>query len=248
MQGYVNLKSSTTVTKAVSFGSLGSGPHVLQVRAYRGTATMDAFITPGAAPYYQPPVRSGIVRYEEDDAVVRYSGWPYLQMPQSWVIVNDVTYSSDGYCAQSSTVSQTVSLVFTGTWAGFGYLANTNTGQVEVSIDGVSQGTVDTYAASARPQSAYYNNLASSPHTLTLRLLSTRNPLSTGTYFNFDYFDAWDGTPMPKGQAEAPFAKTWNWTEEVSPVASTGRYFRDGTAMWSAFTGERVIYQALATS
>jgi len=138
--------------------------------------------------------------------------------------------------------------VFTGTWAGFGYVASTNTGQVEVSIDGVSQGTVDTYAASARPQSAYYNNLASSTHTLTLRLLSTRNPLSTGNNFDFDFFDTWDGTPLPRGQAEAPFAKTWNWTEDVSPVASTGRYFRDGTAMWSAFTGERVIYQALATS
>ncbi len=87
-----------------------------------------------------------------------------------------------------------------------------------------------------------------STHTLTLRILSTRNPLSTGYNFNFDYFDAWDGTPMPRGQAEAPFAKTWNWTEDVSPVASTGRYFRDGTAMWSAFTSDHVIYQALATS
>jgi hypothetical protein len=83
---------------------------------------------------------------------------------------------------------------------------------------------------------------------LTLRILSTHNPLSSGYYFNFDYFDAWDGTPMPRGQAEAPFAKTWNWTEDVSTVASNGRYFRDGTAMWLAFTGERVIYQALATS
>jgi hypothetical protein len=30
--------------------------------------------------------------------------------------------------------------------------------------------------------------------TLTLRILNTRNPLSSGYNFNFDYFDAWDGT------------------------------------------------------
>jgi hypothetical protein len=217
------------------------------VRAYRGTATVDAFITPGTPPYYQPPARSGIGRYEEDDAAVRYSGSPYLQMPQTWNAVND-NNSSDGYYAQSATTNQTVSLVFSGTWAGFGYVASTTTGQVDVSIDGVSRGTVDTYVASARPQSAYYSNLASGIHTITLRILSTRNPLSTGYNFNFDYFDVWDGTPLPRGQAEMPFATTWNWTEGVSTVASTGRYFRDGTAMWSAFTSDRVIYQALATS
>jgi len=181
--------------------------------------------------------------------VVRYNGSPYAQMPLAWSVVNDNNTVSDGYYAQSNTVSQTVSLVFTGTWAGLGYLANTNAGQVEVSIDGVSQGTVDTYAATARPQSAYYNNLASGPHTMTVRILSTRHPNSSGTYFNFDYLDVWDGTTIPSGQAETPFATTWNWARVNDySGASGGYYYRDGTAMWHAFTGNGVTYQAVAAS
>jgi hypothetical protein len=37
--------------------------------------------------------------------------------------------------------------------------------------------------------------------TLARHSLNTRNPLSSGYNFNFDYFDAWDSTPMPRGQS-----------------------------------------------
>jgi hypothetical protein len=45
------------------------------------------------------------------------------------------------------------------------------------------------------------HSLTAQTATLTLRILNTRNPLSSGYHFNFDYFDAWDGTPMPRGQS-----------------------------------------------
>jgi len=244
VQGRVSLWSATLETRAFSFGNLGGGPHVLQVRAYRGAATVDAFITPGIAPFYQVPVRTGVVRYEEDDSALSYDGVPYAKMPQAWATQPGSGYS-DGYAVSTNQAGLTVSLMFTGTWAGLGYLGNTASGQVEVFVDGVSQGVIDGYTPSDTPRSAYYGGLAPGTHTLSVRTLGTRNPSSTGSYFRFDYFDAWDGTAMPEGRFETPSAATNDWYGQTSSVASGGSYYRSGTAMWYAFTSDSVTYQAL---
>jgi RHS repeat-associated protein len=251
VQGYVNLRNSTTITRPFSFGSLNSGPHVLQVRAYRGTATVDAFSTPGSAPYYQPPTRSGIARYEEDDSTIRYGlNAPYLQMPQVWEAINDSNLGSDGYYLRTNSVGQTVTLPFTGTWLGFGYLATSNSGQVTITLDGVQLGVLDAYAPTNMQRSWYTAGLSSGVHTLTLKLSPVRNASSSGTYFNIDYFDQWDGALLPAGRSETPFATTWNWTDNASGIASGGRYYSAGSsnAMWHAFTSDAVTYQALTSN
>jgi len=248
MLGRVSIWNSTTTTRTYSFSGLGAGPHVLQIHQYRGRVTADAFVAPGAPPFYTPPAYTGIVRYEEDHAAIRYNGSTYEQMPQNWTVWNDSSLTSDGYGAYTDPAGQTVSMTFTGTWVGLGYVASTNCGKVEVLIDGVSRGEVDTYARSAKPQSAYYDGLAAGEHTIVVRTLGTRNPNSSGTRFHFDFFDVWDGTSLPSGKSETPFAMTWNWTDAADAVASGGQYYRDGTAVWYAFTGDSVMYQTLATS
>ena len=44
-RGLVSLVNPTTAVRTFAYADLGSGPHMLQVRAYRGRATVDAFIT-----------------------------------------------------------------------------------------------------------------------------------------------------------------------------------------------------------
>ncbi|CAG0979100.1 partial tRNA(Glu)-specific nuclease WapA, partial [Anaerolineae bacterium] len=251
VRGYINLKDSSSITRPVSFGNLGAGPHVLQVRAYRNTPTVDAFITPGSAPYYEPPTRSGVIRYEEDDPAIRYGlNAPYLQMPQVWEAINDGALASDGYYVRTNSVGQTVTLPFTGTWVGFGYIATSNSGQITLTLDGVQLGVLDAYAPTTMQRGWYTAGLSSGVHTLTLKLSPIRNAGSSGTYFNFDYFDQWDGSLLPAGRFETPFATTWNWTEYTSGIASGGSYYSAGSsnAMWHAFTSDAVTYQALTVN
>ena len=247
-RAFLTLKNSATITRVLSLNNLGAGPHVMQISAYRDSATVDAFITPGSVPYYQPLTRTGVIRYEEDDPMIRYgAGWPYTQRPSGWSVTKDASLASDGYYVSASAAGQTVTLVFTGTWLGLGYVATSDSGQISVTLDGASRGVVDAYARTNMPQSVYYNNLASGTHTLTLQLLSTKHPHSSGTNFRLDYFDVWDGTSIANGTFETPFATTWNWTQDTSyGGASNGDFYRDGTALWQAFTGSSITYQAIA--
>jgi uncharacterized membrane protein len=249
LQGRVSLWSSVPTTRTWSFANLGAGPHVLHIHAYRGSANADAFTTAVTGTIYQPPVLTGIVRYEEDHPAIRYNGNPYLLMPTAWTTMGyDAGNLSGGYGAFATVVSQTVSMSFTGTWVGFGYLAHTYGGQVEVLIDGAWRETVDTYGNIAQPRSAYYDNLTAGQHTITLHTLTTRHPNSYGSNFSFDYFDVWDGTSIPSGRTDTPFVLTQDWLNGSFASPADGSYYRNGTTLWHTFTGSSVTYQAPATT
>ena len=53
-QGLFDAKSIAAASHPLSFTNLGTGPHVLELRHYRGEATMDAFITPATGPATAP--------------------------------------------------------------------------------------------------------------------------------------------------------------------------------------------------
>ena len=127
----------------------------------------------------------------------------------------------------------------TGTWLGLGYIATSSSGQVTLTLDGVQLGVLDAYAPTTMQRGWYTRSLASGAHTLTLKL-SLRNASSTGNYFDFDYFDQWDGSLLPAGRLRH-IATTWNWTDNTSSIASGGRYYSAGSsnAMWHAFTAMR---------
>jgi large repetitive protein len=93
-QGYFNTYSSETGPRAFSFEGLGDGPHVMEVRKYRGNVTVDSFITPSTGEHYEMPVPGGIIRLEEDHPDLRYNGYPYRTMPQSWATQSSLNQSS----------------------------------------------------------------------------------------------------------------------------------------------------------
>ncbi len=180
-----------------SFSGLGNGAHVVQVAPYRGRALIDSFIAPGEAPFYTPPARSVIVRYEEDDPALRYNGVPFEAMPQSWATGSN-SYLSAGYGAWSRTANDTASLTFNGTWAQIGLMTSMYAGQAEIFIDGTSQGVVDTYSASLDQKSLTYGGLSAGTHTISIKVLGTHQANSGDHWIYLDSIDVWDGAAIAR--------------------------------------------------
>ncbi|NJM41953.1 MAG: hypothetical protein HC853_14945 [Anaerolineae bacterium] len=143
-RGIVDTFNATVTTKTFAFTGFGAGPHVLELRRYRGTIAIDRLIAPGAPPFYQPTTESGLVRYEEDHANWRFNNAPLAQTSSTWA-ESQRSNSSRGWDIASRTTNDQASIVFTGTWASLGLFGQSNTGQAEVILDGVSQGIIDTY-------------------------------------------------------------------------------------------------------
>ena len=113
-RGAFDLYSLTAGPRAFSFTGLGSGPHVLEIRQYRRAVTVDAFITPAIGPNYTPPAPAAIFRYEEDHPAMRYDGYPFRLVPQSWALhASGATWQrSGGNNMTSSTAGDVWSLAF----------------------------------------------------------------------------------------------------------------------------------------
>ena len=184
------------------------------------------FSAPGTPPFYQPPTLSGIVRYEEDHPVWRYNGAQLETAPTTWS-ESQRSNSSKGWDMASRTTGNWASMAFTGTWASLGLLGQTNLGQAEVFIDGVSQGIVDTYRRSVTQFSMVFAGLANTAHTLSVTVRGTRNAFSSDNWMRGHYLDVWDGTTMPDGafeETDARVQRSADWdaiTQAPSPAAAT---------------------------
>ena len=244
---------TTNFTRALSFGGLGAGPHVAMIWLTRGSyVSLDAFATPGGAPFYAPPARTGIVRYEEDDPALRYNSVVYSVTKQTWA---ETSYgmASDGYVRYSATASDTLSLAFSGTWASLGYVARANGGRAEIFIDGLSQGVVDTYGREDEARSVVFPGLSAGAHVISLTVLGARNAFagSPGNV-HFDHIDVWDGSPLADGVFDESSARVWysdGWSRTASASAEGGFYANSPNATgaaWVAFAGDSVRLAALA--
>jgi len=246
-KGFFDLYSATSITGSISFDGLGSGVHMMRVNSYRSHTTVDAFITPGTAPFYQPPSTDGMLRYEENHPAILYNGVTYNQTATSWTR-STVARLSGGAGARTTTVNDTISLTFDGQWVSPGFLATTTGGQAEIFIDGVSQGIIDTYSGTEDVITAVYSNLTPGNHTLSIVALSSRIYL--------DYIDVWGGTDMPAALFEAEIPRTQDspiyisddWGVGISANALQGTYLKNGTNSWFLFTGDNVTYLAMTNA
>ena len=143
----LDLYSTNPVTETYSFNGFGAGPHVFTLRDFLYDASVDAFTSPGAAPYFEEPVYTGIVRYEEYHPAIRYNGEDYFHRPRTWSAGTTGGTSGLGDIS-TSILSDTISITFDGRWVNLGFRASSNRGQAEVTIDGVSQGIIGLYAPS----------------------------------------------------------------------------------------------------
>ena len=86
-------------------------------------------------------------RYEEDWPAILYNGQPYTSTVTTWTRVNNSTVygASGGQVIWSGTVGDTVTFAFNGVKVGAGFMADRFGGKVEIFVDGVSRGVIDTY-------------------------------------------------------------------------------------------------------
>jgi uncharacterized membrane protein len=250
-QGYYDLADFTVHTRTISFDGLGGGPHVLTVRAFRGTATLDVFTVPATEPA-NPPTIGNFHRYEENEPTILYNGFPFPQTDTTWISeFNDAV--SDHYTYYSSTAGDTISFTFNGVSVGVGFYAETHGGYAEIFIDGLSQGIVDTYRRNPTTLSRYYHNLTPGSHTLSINVLGQKNPYATADDIYLDYLDVWDGTPLPDGtfeEIDSRLQRSYRWSLESDPQASGGQYLQDGITSyanaWFPFSGDSVTFRAIA--
>ncbi|MEZ4641456.1 MAG: hypothetical protein R3E31_01725 [Chloroflexota bacterium] len=241
-----------SITRTFSFAGLGAGPHIMQVSSYRGDTTIDAFITPGVAPFYTPPTPGSYARYEEDNGALLYNGLPYTVTARTWTRSTLSSSTSDGQSMYSYTAGDTAVFTFNGVWASVGFLTTYNSGQAEIFLDGSSQGIVDLYSNEDDVTSVTFAGLISGTHTLSVTVLGTSNPLSNGDYVYLDYVDMWDGSSLPDGvfeEVNGRILRSGGWDDVANAAASGGAYSESALhghpTAWFPFMGDSVTYQAL---
>jgi hypothetical protein len=135
--------------------------------------------TPPAPP---APAPSKVVRYEQTDPAVQYSG--------SWY-PNHGGFNSGGSAVLAMDANAQAKFTFTGTgvkWIGF---RDAWSGIAQVYVDGVLTATVDTYSANEQAQAVQYSvtNLSNGSHTLTIVLTGANGSASAGSWVWIDAFD-----------------------------------------------------------
>ncbi len=250
--GYYDSADFSVHPRTFTFAGLDAGPHVLTVRAYRGVATLDTFTTPATEPATSPPVIGSFHRFEENDLGVLYNGFPLPQTANTWSSgLNDVV--SDHYYAYSDNAGDTAQFTFTGTAVVVGFYAETRGGYAELFLDGVSQGVIDTYRRSPTVLPVILKDLANTTHTVTITVLGQANPLATNDRAHIDYFDVWDGAPLPDGvfeELDSRVYRSYRFSLLSDPQASGGQYLQDSITsaanVWFPFSGDSVTVHAIA--
>lgn len=246
-QGDVLIYNRTPISRTFSFSGFGPGPHIMRVSAFRNEPNIDAFITPAVGPDYEPPVYTGLVRYEEDNPMLTYNGYPVDKRPVSWSSRNAPQASEFSYML-SSTISDTVSLTFDGSWLNIGLRTRSGGGLADVSIDGVYFGTIDS-SSTAENVRSYQYDLITGTHTVSLTVLGP-------TYL--DYFEIWDSTPVTDTFQNAARAVESGRTHVSNAVsdgthenAIQGDYVSSGLSnsqanVWYSFVGDSFTFYGLS--
>jgi hypothetical protein len=147
---------------------------------------------PATNPAPAPSTAPTVVRYEQNNPAVQYSGTWYP---------NSGSFNSGGSAVMAMDSSSQASFTFTGTgikWIGF---SDPWSGSARVYLDGALVATVDTYAAVQQSQAVQYSvsGLSSVPHTLTIVAMGTHDASSGGAWVWIDAFDVTTG-----GQTATP--------------------------------------------
>lgn len=183
------------------------------------------------------------LRIEQDDpAWVAVGTWSSISLARA----------SGASYLRSTVTGNTAQLTFTGTWVSLGFIADRFSGQVSISIDGVSQGTFDLYQREETPIRLRFDGLANAVHSIGVTVSGSANPFAAGTRVQLDYADYGDGSLLPDGDFEEDDARLLlsdGWTTVAYAGASGGNYLRStGATAWFPFAGDSFSLHALAYS
>jgi RHS repeat-associated protein len=183
------------------------------------------------------------LRIEQDD--------PDWAVVGTWSTTNLARASGASY-QRSTTTGDTAQITFTGTWVSLGFIADRFSGEVEIRIDGVSQGIFDLYRREDTPLSLHFDGLSNAVHSIGLTVSGSANPFAASTRVQLDYADYGDGSLLPDGDFEENDPRLLlsnGWTTVAYAGASGGNYIRATNAtVWFPFAGDSFSLHALAYS
>jgi len=230
---------------------LSASAHTVVVKALgtkntKSTGTVfifDAFDCSGAPADLQPGVVPETGRVEDSSSRFSYTG--------SWVSVKSAAFSGGSYRYSLKTGSTAI-ITMTATSVALVGSYGPSYGQAEVFVDGVSAGVVDAYAETYAHNRVLFSKtgLATGTHTVTVKMLGTKNMKSTGTVFIFDALD-FSGVPV-----DSPPGETGRFEDDSDRVTYTGTWlsggpssaFSGGTYRYSSWSGRSATIQTTATS
>ena len=179
-------------------------------------------------------------RYQQNDANLVYTG--------TWT-ASSVTAASAGSFRYTDAAGS-CSVSFNGTYLAWLAKKSPVYGKAKVTLDGVDQGLVDLYNASARYGKVWETGtLADGTHTLKIEWTGTKNTLATGHNISVDAFDVSGNiVPAPKlytyQQEDTHLLYGGTWTAQSATAASGGsfRYINAAGSCTVSFNGTYIAW------
>jgi len=176
--GLSNAAHSLTIEVTGQHDSKSSGAWVW-VDAFDVTTVSS---TSTSSPPTPPSSSATPTRIEQNSSAVVYTGGTWFPKTYAW--------ASGGTIVMCMDTNARATLTFTCTavsWIGY---RDQWSGIAQVYVDGVIQGTIDTYATSAQTQAAVYtaSGLTEGTHTLAIEVTGTHNAVSGGSWVWVDAF------------------------------------------------------------
>ena len=181
------------------------------------------FVVPFILLSVAPAFAQGVLRIEQDNPAVVYSG--------NWYS-NDSLNHSGGTAALTNTRGSRATVTFTGTGIAWMGVKDNWSGVANLYLDG-NPAVIDTYGNNEYQTTMYVvRGLPAGPHTLSIEVLHERGPQTQGSWVWIDSFLIENGSPVLGGvsagagrveESNPSLIYSGTWFSNAGPIQSGGR-------------------------
>lgn len=185
----IDTYSATTIPQSVIYDTgvmpYGTYKITLTVRGDKNTASSDSWIE-----FDKAEVINEVDQIPPDETVTWNNDNPNISSYSTW---NNQAYTgcyrNDDSSSNTYLASKTFN--FTGTQGIIYGIKGSWCGKADITVDGVSKGTIDTYSATTQYQTVLYDTgvLPYGNHTVKITVKATKSSASSGKWIEFDKFE-----------------------------------------------------------
>jgi hypothetical protein len=172
--------------------------------------------------------------FQDSDPSIRYDGWK-----------NVFAKTAVGGAYRASDVRGATATFHTATTSSIGWLTHRgpNAGRARISVDGRARRTVNLYAERPSDRAVVFDGLATRPHTMTITVLGSKQPRSTGQWVAVDGFRAHPNTRVTEESSPRIRFNAWAGRSASRSSGGSFRVSRSPAAKASlGFTGRSVTW------